>query len=187
MVKERIKQRLSRQFAKEILTGAILKGLDPSDLKSLAQEFSHLFLNLVMNRKTALLLSEARTRGERVIIISASPELYLREIANTLGTELLCTRLETGHDGKFTGKLLGQNCRGEEKVKRLKELLNPEEYSPIRAYGDSDGDTELLKLAHEPHYREGRGLSYLPIKTVACLKLYAKAIRGPMQCDSLPL
>ena len=49
------------------------------------------------------------------VIISASPDFLLEELQRRLGLPyLLCTR----HNPK-TGRILGQNCRGEEKVRRF--------------------------------------------------------------------
>lgn len=56
-----------------------------------------------------------KNRARHTVVISASPDFLLREIAGRLQVEtLLCTR----HDPK-TGTLLGRNCRGEEKVRRF--------------------------------------------------------------------
>ena len=56
-----------------------------------------------------------QNRARHTVVISASPDFLLREIAGRLQVEtLLCTR----HDPK-TGTLLGRNCRGEEKVRRF--------------------------------------------------------------------
>ena len=53
------------------------------------------------------------------IIISASPEFLLTPIAEKLGASILiATRMN-----KTTGLIEGSNCKGEEKVKRLKEVL----------------------------------------------------------------
>ncbi|MGH9000745.1 MAG: haloacid dehalogenase-like hydrolase, partial [Acidimicrobiia bacterium] len=50
--------------------------------------------------------------------------------------------------GRLTGALLGANCRGAEKVARLREWLGGEELEvDLWAYGDSRGDAELLALA----------------------------------------
>jgi HAD superfamily phosphoserine phosphatase-like hydrolase len=62
---------------------------------------------------------------------------------------VLCTRLEEAN-GTFTGKILGNNCRGDEKVARVREWMStsglPAE-ALMYAYGDSSGDTALLAAA----------------------------------------
>jgi hypothetical protein len=50
----------------------------------------------------------------------------------------------------LTGRLLGKNCYGPEKVQRLKTLLGSLEDYVIYTYGDSKGDRELLAIAQYP-------------------------------------
>lgn len=58
-------------------------------------------------------------RARYTVVISASPDFLLKEIAERLKIDtLLCTH----HDAK-SGTLLGQNCRGEEKVRRFYEIF----------------------------------------------------------------
>jgi phosphatidylglycerophosphatase C len=87
-----------------------------------------------------------RREGHELVIVSASPELYLAPIGRLLGFDaVLGTRLETAA-GHLTGRLDGRNVRGPEKVVRLRAHLGDE---PVKlwAYGDSTGDRELLAAA----------------------------------------
>jgi phosphatidylglycerophosphatase C len=87
-------------------------------------------------------------RGHRVVVVSASPSVYLEPLAQALGFDAaLATRLEVDDRGCITGRMLGGNCRGPEKVARLEAWL--EGASPhLYAYGNSSGDRELLARAH---------------------------------------
>lgn len=72
-------------------------------------------------------------RNRYRVIISASPDFLLNEISERLGfDELICTV----HDGK-SGAIIGENCRGEEKVRRLYENHKPEDIKVIDVYSDS--------------------------------------------------
>lgn len=93
--------------------------------------------------------------GWRVVMVSASAEYWVKPWAEANKMECIATRL-TIANGTITGKIEGQNCYGPEKVNRLKELLNPEEFEEIHAFGDSKGDRELLALAHSAFYRPFR-------------------------------
>ncbi|MCB1149091.1 MAG: HAD-IB family hydrolase, partial [Chlamydiia bacterium] len=61
---------------------------------------------------------------------------------------------ETDSKGVLTGKLLGANCRGPEKVRRILETFGPKESYLLYAYGDSAGDREMLALADHPFFRK---------------------------------
>jgi phosphatidylglycerophosphatase C len=92
-------------------------------------------------------------QGHRLVLVSASLDLYLEPIASELGfDDLLCTRLSHVH-GVFDGNLVGKNCRGAEKILKLKRLLGDLSIVELHAYGDSVGDKEMLGAADHPYWR----------------------------------
>lgn len=77
------------------------------------------------------------------IIISASPSFFLEPIAKELNFNLIATEMNPK-----TGEIIGKNCYGEEKVKRLKSKgINKYE----KFYSDSLSDTPCSKLAKEAY------------------------------------
>lgn len=88
----------------------------------------------------------------RIIIVSASLENYLKPWCEAEKLELLATRLETDNS-IYTGKILEKNCNGKEKELRLRNYLNLDEYVTIIAYGNSNGDKEMLALANQAFYK----------------------------------
>lgn len=91
-------------------------------------------------------------RGDVVVVVSASLELVLEPWCRRNGLQLLATRLEVRND-KVTGALQGNNCWGEEKVRRVRAAFQLENIDHIYAYGDSRGDWAMLELATHPFYR----------------------------------
>jgi phosphatidylglycerophosphatase C len=91
-----------------------------------------------------------RDSGHRLVLVSASLELYLRPFAASLGfDEIIATTMEVGPDGRLTGRLDGANVRGPEKARRLREVIGD---GPVElwAYGDTVGDREMLAMADHP-------------------------------------
>ncbi|PAF50139.1 hypothetical protein BKH43_05890 [Helicobacter sp. 13S00401-1] len=84
--------------------------------------------------------------GVEVVLVSASFEDYLQEFTKSMGIGLIGTKLEKD-SLKLSGNFASKNCYGPEKVKRIKELFNLEEYEKIYVYGDTRGDKEMLMLA----------------------------------------
>jgi HAD superfamily phosphoserine phosphatase-like hydrolase len=79
------------------------------------------------------------------VIVSASPEFLLAPLTAELGIKtLIGTRMDPA-----TGALDGPNCRGEEKVRRLRAAGINETID--RAYSDSLSDLPLLRLARRPY------------------------------------
>lgn len=134
--------------AKEALFARVLSGLALDDVTKTSAEFgrAHFY-----DRQRDDVVSRLRwhlARGDKVAIVSASPELYLHPVAELLGVHgLIATRLAVDGAGNLTGRYNGKNCRGEEKIARLKEWSRSSEPSVapfIWAYGNSAGDRELL-------------------------------------------
>lgn len=74
------------------------------------------------------------------VIISASPEFLLKPICDKLGVAMLATRV----DNK-TGLFDGENCHGQEKVRRFYEAYPNGEIDEF--YSDLYCDTPLARLA----------------------------------------
>lgn len=96
--------------------------------------------------------------GESVVIVSASPENWVRIWAQANGIEtVLSTRLEVDINGRITGRFLTPNCYGAEKVNRLCEVFPELVYNRnavyLVAYGDSRGDRELLTFADKAYFK----------------------------------
>jgi phosphatidylglycerophosphatase C len=90
-----------------------------------------------------------RDRGDRVVVVSASPEAYVAPAARLLGADgAVATRLEVA-GGALTGRYDGANCRGEEKLRRLTAWVADAPEQPVRTwtYGNSRGDLRMLAAA----------------------------------------
>ncbi len=101
-------------------------------------------VNGFWNRHEKQLFSWFFERERTAVVISASPDFLLDEIARRAGFDyLICTR----HSEK-TGAIVGENCRGEEKVRRLYEKFNKDDIKVIDVYSDSyRHDRPIFSLA----------------------------------------
>jgi phosphatidylglycerophosphatase C len=99
-------------------------------------------------RPLALAVMEAhRAAGDHLVLLSASPDLYVTRIGGLLGFErTLCTELEWRAD-RLDGRLKTQNRRGEEKLRCLNWLREQYRGLPIIAYGNSASDLDHLRHA----------------------------------------
>jgi phosphatidylglycerophosphatase C len=86
--------------------------------------------------------------GHDVVLVSASPSLYLRIWARTMNIDtVLSTELDLNERG-FTGRFIGANCWGPEKVRRLQTWWGAHPPAKLFAYGDSRGDKEMAEIAN---------------------------------------
>ncbi len=98
-----------------------------------------------------------RQRGHTVVLVSASYQPYLDVLGRTLGVDAVLATTLANDGTTFTGELVGRNCRGPEKLRRLDEWLAARDGIDggrrgvvLWAYGDSAGDRELLGAADHP-------------------------------------
>ena len=145
-----------RDVAKEAFVARLLAGRDLASVASVAEAFAAGVVASGLRPDTRRRLEWHRAEGHEVVIISASPELYVAPLGRLLGADsVLATRLEVDAGGRLTGHFAGSNCRGEQKVLRLREYLGlgdgaepgAADALTLFAYGDSRGDRELLAMA----------------------------------------
>lgn len=93
-----------------------------------------------------------QVREETDLVISASPAFLLEPICKRLGiAEPAATRVDIR-----TGRILGRNCKGEEKVRRFLERFPDGKIH--RFYSDSRTDGPLARLAQEAFLVKGNRL-----------------------------
>lgn len=142
-----------RQQVKEAILKRFFKGTSEEKMLSLCRDYAQKELPKQVKKEAMEAISRHKERGDRLILISASIDAYLKPWADAAGFDsILSSRLEF-KEGAVTGNLVGKNCRAEEKVARLKNLLGDLKRFEIYAYGDSRGDKELLESADHPYYR----------------------------------
>jgi HAD superfamily hydrolase (TIGR01490 family) len=141
--------------AKQALFTRLLSGLPAEQIERVGADFAERHLRQRLRPEVQGRLEWHRKQGHRVVIVSASPELYVRAAGELLGADgSLATRLQVGGGGLLTGRYEGQNCRGAEKYARLVGWLRSEGLhtagaaQPVLwAYGNSRGDLRLLHAA----------------------------------------
>ena len=85
------------------------------------------------------------------IVISASYELWIIPFCKKLGIRYV---LATKTDKE--GHIIGKNCKGEEKVKRLASTIPNAQI--VTSYSDSESDLPILNLAKTAYVVEGNKL-----------------------------
>ena len=153
----------SADAAKERLFRALLAGRDFEEVREISRHFALEHLADKARPHTLARLNWHLEKGHDVVIVSASPQLYVDVVAQSLDVVgAVGTRLAVDPMGKLTGGYSGKNCRGREKLRRLSEWIDERHYAgepEIYAYGNSRGDRRMLSGATFP-FNAGR-LGYL--------------------------
>ena len=144
--------RRDRDRLKELACSA-LRGIESTEIEHLGEAFAREVGAGRLRDDTVARLRRHRELGHTVILASASLDPYLVPLGRSLGVDaVVCTVLERGRDGRLTGRLVGANCRGAEKARRVRGWLREHDLADAElwAYGDSLGDDDLLALADRP-------------------------------------
>jgi len=126
----------------------IMQGEKRATLDAWAQTFVAGLKPQQRFRPVALAVLEThRAAGDHLVLLSASPDLYVPLIGRLLGFErTLCTELEWQGE-RLDGRLKTPNRRGEEKLRCLKWLREQYRNVPVIAYGNSASDLDHMREA----------------------------------------
>ncbi|MEA4897668.1 MAG: haloacid dehalogenase-like hydrolase [Eubacteriales bacterium] len=138
-------RRLSKTEAKQALYRAILPRID-------AQALLGAFWRTNMGRVKRWYLDR---RAEGDVVISASPEFLLEPACRSLGIATLIASRVDARTGDYTG----ENCHGEEKVRRY---LDEHAVRPFAFYSDSLSDAPMARLAERAYLVKGKRVSAWP-------------------------
>jgi phosphatidylglycerophosphatase C len=150
-----IKGGKAADMTKEDLFSELLRGRDLDEVRAISEQYAAKHVVATLRTDAKARLDYHLASGHHTVIVSASPELYVTEVARILGVEgAVATKLAVDAQGKLTGRYEGKNCRGTEKFSRVtvwmrsQGLLGSSEQAPVLwAYGNSRGDRRLLEAA----------------------------------------
>lgn len=156
--------RRDRDRLKEVIVGGVHRGRTVTEVAETGAEFARRIEATMLRNDTVARLRWHQDRGHRTVLVSASLRVYLEPLAANLGLDaVLCTDV-TAKDGRYTDRLLGPNCRADEKWRRLSRWLTDQGLgdAELWAYGDSSGDRAMLARAHRPTWVRGTTVSAVP-------------------------
>ena len=120
---------------------------------SLMHDLSQQYAQKLLKNLDADLLQQLRLhqqRGDHVVLVSASVDLYLTFICDFLQIDLICTQVEI-NNGVLTGLYRSKDCSSEQKKIRILQKYNLDNYQHIYAYGNSEEDLDMISLADFPY------------------------------------
>jgi phosphatidylglycerophosphatase C len=140
------------RVVRSVLTKVGLRGIPENQVLRAGRHFTRTALPGLIRPMAHERIEWHQARGDIVVVVSGSLELFLSEWCAQRGLRLIGTRLES-KDGVLTGRFLGRECCGEEKAARVREAHTLRDFTDISAYGDTLEDREMLSLAGRRYYR----------------------------------
>lgn len=135
------------------MTLSFIKGRTVEEMDVLARDFFRDVQQKAFFADAAPELFRLRQLGAKIVIVSASSDLYMKVLPEFLPVDAVISTVCEVQAGRYTGKI-GNNCKGEEKVARIQRWLDEQGLTIDRAhsagYGDSPSDAPMLLLTAAP-------------------------------------
>jgi phosphatidylglycerophosphatase C len=125
---------------------AALGGLTREEVAGWTTEFVPQVVAYGLHADALRAIHAHQEAGDALVLLSASPDLYVPAIGRALGfNESVCTEI-AWHDDRLDGALASPNRRGAEKARCLTELRQRYGF-PVVAYANAASDLGHLALA----------------------------------------
>lgn len=145
---------ITRDEAKMRSFELIYKDMDTALIDRKLSEFHH---QMHVFPKVKKKIGELRDLGCKVIVVTASPDIYMNFMAGKFGfDDCICTLTEKSGT-VLTGKLKGKNCNYGEKVLRIKSSKHYDPNAQIIVFGNSKGDEDMFKISTEFYFVDKNG------------------------------
>lgn len=132
-----------------------IDGIEENEMKKIVKEFYEVRLSKILYKDAIDMIKKLKAEGCKIYLISASAEFYLSELYNIKEVDkVIGTRFST-ENGLHRNEIIGGNCKGEEKVRRLREVLEKEnievDFENSYMFSDSLSDLPLFNLVGHPY------------------------------------
>ena len=146
---------LDRSRLKELNFAILLGRPTKSRLEAALNVFADDFMSSNIRSGAIQQIAADKQAGYRIVLATASFELYVRAIAARLGIDdVIATRLVDAPDGRITSQIIGGNCYAHNKLSLIHNWLGENGIDravcDIRCYSDHFSDQPMLELADKP-------------------------------------
>jgi len=138
---------LTRKDLKQIMLKAVVAGLPAEEIARVNNEFVSSWIPRRCRAGALQAIAMHRANGDQIVLATASNDVHAIPLAKALGIDVVvATRAEMLPDGRLTGRILGPNCYGPDKLDMIKAAVNVGTAKTI-AYSDHHSDLPMLAWA----------------------------------------
>jgi putative phosphoserine phosphatase/1-acylglycerol-3-phosphate O-acyltransferase len=137
----------------EVLASTIsnLQGMAERELVDLGEKVTREHLAAEIFPEVRAMIAAHHRQGHTVVIVSSATRYQIAPVAKIIGVEhVVCTELEVV-DGRFTGRLRGEPCFGENKLLAAREFSSQQRVKLGRSYFYANGIEDLPLLEDVGH------------------------------------
>lgn len=134
---------------------SFINGISQDKMEYLVKEFYDVKLSKIFYKDAIEKIKDLKNNGYKIYLISASGEFYLKTLYNINEVDKIIGTIFSIEDGKYHNKIVGENCKGYEKVHRLKKYLKDSninvDFENSYMFSDSLSDLPLFNLVGNPY------------------------------------
>ena len=143
-----------REMAKERLLKWHFGGKTITEMRQKGEAFAKDVIPTILRPQALERIQWHRDQGHRIAVVTASLDFWVKPWCESQGIPCIAT-IPKVEQGRFTGHLGSPNCYGQEKVDRLL-TAGLDSWEMLYAYGDTEGDKELLAFADQSEFKPFR-------------------------------
>jgi phosphatidylglycerophosphatase C len=137
-----------RDDIKLLMWREVVGGLSREEAETLGNTFARVWIQNELRRQTKTNIKKHQEAGDRLILATAAMDIIAGPIGRTLGfDDIISTRTHWTAEGRVSGNFDGENCYGEEKLRRVNLILGDFAPSKTLAYSDHVTDLPILLWA----------------------------------------
>jgi phosphatidylglycerophosphatase C len=131
-----------RDDIKLLMWREVVGGLSREEAETLGNTFARVWIQNELRRQTKTNIKKHQEAGDRLILATAAMDIIADPIGRTLGfDDIISTRTHWTAEGRVSGNFDGENCYGEEKLRRVNLILG--DFAPSKTFTYSDHVTDL--------------------------------------------
>lgn len=132
-----------------------IDGIKEEDMKLHVKDFYEKKLSKILYKDAIDTIKKLKDEGCRIYLISASAEFYLNELYNIKEVDKVIGTRFLSEEGIHRARIHGENCKGDEKVRRLMEEIKNDnievDFKNSYMFSDSLSDLPLFNLVGNPY------------------------------------
>lgn len=122
----------------------LLDGYSESEIRAISKDYANSLKECVV-APVFLELSNLKSKGIKIFVVSGGYSAYIENFMPGLIDRVIANEFEFVN-GVFRGGILGEDCMGMEKVKRIRLTPPNENVRYVAAYSDSSSDIPMLSM-----------------------------------------
>lgn len=142
---------VSAPLIRTLVSAFAFRGRDETAIRAAGERYAREHLPRFVRPEALARIQWHKARGDRVVVVSCSLDVYLAAWCQSHGLDLICNELEA-RGGRMTGRLRDGDC-GPYKSRLILDRYRLGEYAEVYAYGDTHEDEPMLDLANRRFYR----------------------------------